>query len=85
METFNQNTKKPNIFENSRGYKSSSIVLEYIFFFVLLSLIIYSVLSSKDIPSNTMTLLKWIGIALTCGTESYKINDRICNIKENKE
>lgn len=71
--------RKPKIFENSRGYKSSSIVLEYLFFLILSLLIVYSVLTGRDIPTNTMTLLKWIGIALTCGVEGYKINDRICD------
>ena len=72
----------PTLFENSKGYKSSSIILEYIFFITLIFIIIYSVYTTKDIPTNTMTLLKWLGIVITCSTEGYKINERICDVKE---
>lgn len=74
--------KKPSFFENSKGYKSSSIILEFIFFIMLLVIIGYSISTGKDIPTNTMILLKWLGIALTCSTESYKINERICDVRE---
>ncbi len=76
---------KPSLFENSKGYKSSSIILEYIFFIVLILIITYSVYSTKDIPTNTMILLKWLGIAITCSTEGYKINERICDVKEKRQ
>lgn len=76
---------KRTLFENSSGDKSSSIVLEYLFFLALAILIGYSVVTGKDIPSNTMTLLKWLGIALTCGAEGYKLNDRLCSYNEKKE
>ena len=75
-------TMKPSLFENSRGYKSSSIILEYIFFIILILIILYSIYSTKDIPTNTMILLKWLGIAITCSTEGYKINERICDVRE---
>lgn len=80
-----QTTVKSSLFENSKGYKSSSIILEYIFFIILILIIVYSIYTSKDIPINTMTLLKWLGIALTCSTEGYKINERICDIKEKEK
>lgn len=73
---------KSKLFENSAGHKSSSIILEYLFFIILLLFAGYSIISGKDIPTNTMTMLKWIGIALTCGAEGYKINDRFCNHRE---
>ncbi|GHU27465.1 hypothetical protein FACS1894152_4140 [Bacilli bacterium] len=72
------------IFDNSRGHKSSSIVLEYIFFSMAMVIITYSVMTGKDVPANTATLLKWMGLAVTCGVEGYKINERICDIKDRK-
>jgi hypothetical protein len=72
---------KPNIFENSRGGKSSSIVLEYAFFAILLALALYSVVTAKDIPANTATLLRWLGVMVIGGVESYKINERICDVR----
>jgi hypothetical protein len=75
---------KPSIFENSRHAKSSSIILEYVFFAILMVLTLYSVITSKDIPANTATLLKWIGIVVTFGVEGYKINERICDIQSDR-
>ncbi|MDR1494430.1 MAG: hypothetical protein LBI29_00125 [Rickettsiales bacterium] len=76
--------QRPNIFENSRCEKSSSIVLEYVFFVILISIVAYSVVTAKDIPNNTATLLKWIGIVVTFGVEGYKINERICDTQSDR-
>lgn len=85
MDDINDKTIiKPSLFENSRGYKSSSIILEYIFFIILILIILYSVYSNKDVPTNTMILLKWLGITITCSTEGYKINERICDVREKR-
>jgi hypothetical protein len=82
METTSTNSIKPKIFENSRGNKSSSIILEYISFLIIAILIVYSVTTGKDIPNNTTNILKWIVVTITFGVESYKINERICDIKK---
>ncbi|MDR2778019.1 MAG: hypothetical protein LBB13_00730 [Rickettsiales bacterium] len=76
---------KPKIFENSRGNKSSSIILEYLFLMATMILIGYSTASGKDIPSNTKDILRWIGVAIIFGVESYKINERICDIRGESE
>lgn len=44
--------------------------------------ILQKIYTTKDIPTNNMTLLKWLGIAITCSTEGYKINERIWDVKE---
>ncbi|MDR2777185.1 MAG: hypothetical protein LBB24_00200 [Rickettsiales bacterium] len=75
---------EPSIFENSRHAKSSSIILEYIFFAILMAVALYSVITSKDIPANTATLLRWMGVVVTFGVEGYKINERICDIRSDK-
>jgi hypothetical protein len=76
-----QKRQGPKIFENSRCGKSSSIVLEYVFFAILMSIALYSVATAKDIPGNTATLLRWLGIVVTFGVEGYKINERICDVR----
>jgi hypothetical protein len=48
-------------------------------------LIGYSTASGKDIPSNTKDILRWIGVAIIFGVESYKINERICDIRGESE
>ncbi|MDR1426021.1 MAG: hypothetical protein LBI70_03460 [Rickettsiales bacterium] len=75
---------RPSIFENSRHAKSSSIVLEYVFFAAMMLLVLYSVVTTKDIPENTATLLRWIGVIVIFGVEGYKINERICDIRSDK-
>jgi hypothetical protein len=76
---------KPRIFENSRCNRSSSIILEYIYFLTVIALTMYSLVSGKDIPHNTTDILKWIGVAVTLGVEGYKINERICDTRHRSD
>ncbi|MDR2077949.1 MAG: hypothetical protein LBP39_03210 [Rickettsiales bacterium] len=81
MKVTDTDNIRPKIFENSRGNKSSSIILEYIFFLIIIILTVYSVVTGKDVPYNTTNILKWIGVAVAFGVEGYKINERICDTR----
>jgi hypothetical protein len=72
---------KPKLFENSRGAKSSSIIMEYGFMAVAMTLVILSFFLGRDIPPNTIGLLKWLGSIVITSVEGYKINERICDLK----
>jgi EamA domain-containing membrane protein RarD len=75
---------KPKLFENSRGAKSSSIIIEYVFLGATMAIVLASFLLGRDIPVNTVGLLKWLGSILVTSVEGYKINERICDIRDRK-
>ena len=65
--------------------QKTSIVLEYLFIISIIIIIIYSVIFNKDIPHNTMIVIKWLGVTIVSSVSGQKITNEIYQYKKRRE
>ena len=65
--------------------QKTSIVLEYLFIISIIIIIIYSVIFNKDIPHNTMIVIKWLGVTIVSSVSGQKITNEIYQFKKREK
>ena len=65
--------------------QKTSIVLEYLFIISIIIIIIYSVIFNKDIPHNTMIVIKWLGVTIVYSVSGQKITNEIYQFKKREK